>query len=488
MRRFSSLSIILSCIFILNLFCPAVSAEDLQYNEFWGYYFADEYCGVDYSQYQSTDEGSSLWDIIQRYGTNTAENTINFYVDSVQNAMKSEGADEWAINQVGIYGDFAKNTLQNTVTTGTSVANYTNEKISRTFVDGDKRYLNVSGDDFFNSIYNDLFNNNGYQQQYEETTSDRYSGTVSGVSFSVEIVQGSYSNFPYGDQSTVIGNIYNNYRYVANNYCGLLHWVVNGENFYSNFSNQAYFVRYELDNVYIDGDYIYVDIKIPVTDSYIVTASQRYQIFAGSNTDNNVEPDNGQIPKPQSCGVIRYGDQWVDVPVDPEERPQGWVLNPPGTVTIDGQEYPIYIEIGNDEDGSGGGEGGDGGESGDGDDGQLTPDGVFQIIKTIGNTPFGNIIGNNPNEQYNNPDGNNNGNPFGLDIGGFFGNIAKAVGNGIQSLFGGVIELLKKLLELIKSLFSLNWLSQLTSVQTDLDFNILTNIFDEILQGLGVDY
>ena len=49
------------------------------------------------------------------------------------------------------------------------------------------------------------------------------------------------------------------------------------------------------------------------------------------------------IPKPPSCGVINMNGDWVDY------RQTLMIglrmgINPDGTVTIDGQDYPIYVE------------------------------------------------------------------------------------------------------------------------------------------------
>ena len=81
MRRFAPLSIIFS-LFLIIFVSPSVSASGLT-PEFWAYWWAENQCGVDFTKYRNTDEGSTLSEIIERYGTNQFESTIDLYTDSI---------------------------------------------------------------------------------------------------------------------------------------------------------------------------------------------------------------------------------------------------------------------------------------------------------------------------------------------------------------------------------------------------------------------
>lgn len=470
-KVYTPLSIFLSLAVMLSCFSSAVYASSNSYPEWWAYWWGEYVCGVDYNNYQNTDEGSTLDEIITRYGTNTVNNTIDFYGDTVSNALGSDSVSDMIKNQIATNGEFAKNTFDNIVTTNQSVANYVAERTARTFKDGDREFLNVSGDSFFNSIYNDLFNNNGYKQQYETSVNDVWTGQYNGNNYNFRLIKDK--NVPYGDIST---NVFTNLKtslqdggFQYNYYSFYLIVNVNGIEYYSyNFTgSETQFGNTYISSIDVIDNVVYVHCPASFGSGQTISL-----IFSNGAPSENPNNEGSQIPKPKSCGVIRYNGDWLDVPIDESDRPEGMIINPNGTVTMpDGNDYPIYVEVPSDD-----------------DEGEITPEGYVQIIKVIGDDPSGNHIGS-PYDQYNGDDGSgdNSNNPFGLGIGDFFSNIAKAVGNGLSSLLGGIIDLIKKLLNILLELFKGSWINNIKSPKFEIafDFNIIEEILKTFFGALG---
>lgn len=470
MRRFSPLSIIFSC-FIILFISPSVSASGLS-PEFWAYWWAENQCHVDFSKYKNTDEGSSLNDLINRYGERSVEESEWSVYDFFERYFESTGEhlEEMVENQIS----YANNVFDNITTTNDKVNDYLREKASRTFIDGDKEYLNVSGSDYWDSIYNDLFNDGGYKQQYEENNNnDTYSGECCGHSITVSIKDAYYITVT-GSECPVINGLYSELAEAYGYANSILTWNIDGNLWYS----LAQYGGYAIKSMTTSGNEITLTIIVnDIWNNREYEETYKYYINGGTAGDNDsFEPEGGLTPKPPSCGVIHLNGEWVDVPTDPDNTPEGWVINPDGTVTIDGQDYPIYVETDSGDDDEGGDSGGN--------PGQLTEPGLFDIIKYIGRQPWGNNW-NNPWNNYNQPDGNNSNNPFGLSLDGFFNNIGKAIGNVFDKLLGNIPKLLEKILDIIKSLFSLNFLSSMR-LDLNLHFNFINGLFSSLLSLLGV--
>ena len=477
-RKLAPLSIFLSLLLVFKISCPvfASSSSSMQYNEMYSYYFCEVYCGCDFSEYQNTDEGTSLYDYANEHGNRSVDEAIEYYENQMQEQIGNiaDSTSEYYSNAVSNTADFAKNSLRNTVTTTANVNNYIGERVRRTVVDNGRKFFNVSGSDWFNSIYNDLFNNNGYNQQYYTEEDNSFTGTNNGNSFSIKIYPNAMDVYAGGGVCPYMSGFRTEVYSSPGSYRFLVELNYNGTLYYTTAFGVSSTSKIKVNRVYVSGSTIYLNVTYGDAPNYNdFTAVLDYYFNYGSSEQGDLTPGEGSlIPKPKSCGVINLNGDWVDVAVDPEDRQPPGTINPNGTFTDEnGNDYDIYIE-----------------EPGDGEDpdpGQLSDPGVWQIIKTVGDTPFGNTF-NDPNSTYSGDNsGDSSSNPFGLSIKDFFDNIGKGVGNALSNIFGGLIDLLKKVFEIIKNLFSMNYLS---SMQFDLNlsFSFVTDFFNILLSILGV--
>lgn len=470
MRKYALLSAFLS-LFAILIISPKVYASGLS-PEFWAYWWAENQCGVDFSKYTSTDEGSSLNDIIDRYGEKSLEESFEEIEERIGSAV-GEGT-RWTKEQVQQAAAQTGKVITDTTTTAVGVGAYVTEKVGRTVVDNGRTFLDISGSDWWNSLFNDFFNDGGYKQQYEENNSnDTYSGECCGHSITVSIKNAEYITVT-GMPCPVIDHLWSELAYASGYINSILTWNIDGNIWYS----LAEYGGYAIKSMTTSGNEITLTIIVnDIWNHREYEQTYTYYVNGGTAGENDgFSPDGGLTPKPPSCGVINMNGDWVDVPTNPDDRPEGWVINPDGTVTIDGQDYPIYVET----------DSGDSNEDDDTGSGQLTDDGLMDIIKYVNENPWGNNW-NNPWNEYNQPNGNNSNNPFGLSIDGFFNNVGKAVGNAIDTLFKGIIDLLKKLLQAFIDLFEGGLIGKISSVHWDFHFDIVNDILDIFFGAMGVN-
>ena len=391
MKRFLACALALSFFFVF--LSPSVSAiaDDESDASFWLNYWVEEHTGIDMTQIPTTAYGMSYADYIYRQ----TGYTVDYWVDNATNPSQfTENTNEYLKNTYYNNGEFLKDILSTTPIANNTAEKYYTSKENRIDSDGG---INVSGDNYFHSVYNGLFNNNGYKQLYNDGVSSA-TGTVNGHSISISYAGIIYENTQIGlsqedlniilsavDNNAAPTNIYSTSTQLHDNanggYCylafrlsvdGVSCYIANGRYLTSNLQFisgqiQTTYYGYTLSyNVYVGYDQI-----------------QDQKIYFRDNVENPSTSTEQGSPKPYQIGYINYNGQKVPVYTDPSQNP--FTINPDGTVEFpNGDDEDIYV-----------------------DPRLFSPDGDMYIVQYIINNYYG-----DPNNS-NNPFG---GNPKGLTI------------------------------------------------------------------------
>ena len=452
---------------------PDVSAATYDLNNVdWGYIYAESQCGVDYTQIQPTDYGSSLADIITKYGTTTFDNNLAF----IQNSLETKGYPPDYVNNLMQY---YKNYLHNTKVTGENLGHYATQKAER-FVDN---ALDVSGNNFWNSVYNKLFNNQGYNEQTETTGATTYTYTYDNVSCSVFLSHWAYPQAPpmipvQPNLQTYMSNIAVNdgsygYGYYygvdvgvgggsyGKSYC-IIGYTINGQTGYVSVYKNPYTgwdgtfqVRFEPNgqntNVVVDIGFTTVVTTLYLPPTGIVTDDETTTILP-EQVGFYIDPTTGQ-----------------KVPIYTDPSRNNFAINPDGTITLpDGTIVPIKI-----------------------DPDELSPDGWAQIFDyDVKNPQPFNPQGIPWQDVKIIPDGSGGSTISGLGeaLEGLFKGLGEGIAAAVTGVADAVADTMGGLGELVDDLTSLDWLGDIGEI----DFNVfnfttpLNDIVDIVLQLLGL--
>lgn len=419
------------CFFVCFVLCfsflPVVNASAssvLSDQEYYAYWYADNYCGVDWSQYSSTDDGSTIEDYTQRKGQKSFSQAIEDVAGEVQTAADT--------TYTRVY-DAAKETVSKAYTTTAKAAEYVAEKANRTLETAAGTAYSVAGGSFWSSVFNDLFNNDGYKEQYVTPNNGQYNvntsiGEINISFYGYTIGWGNHGNAGifYGYNNIIypngygIGQNYNSfytqpdlsstnyndctdyfdcwYKVTYNDQNGFLRTYSGGSP-----SPQWAQILSDISVSFIDGNN-YVVIKIGTGENWY-----ELTIYA---TIENVENGSNPVLQPSQVGFIRLPNGDI-VPVYTDKTKNDFDINDNGTVTLpNGDVVPIYIYP--DE---------------------LNPVGQTQILKFINTMPF----------QL--PFGTNDSLPISSD--GEGGSFLEGLGQLIGDIFSGLLEGLGEVLEAI---------------------------------------
>lgn len=417
------------CLFLTFVLCfsflPVVNASAssvLSDQEYYAYWYADNYCGVDWSQYSSTDDGSTIEDYTQRKGQKSFSQAIEDVAGEVQTAADT--------TYTRVY-DAAKETVSKAYTTTAKAAEYVAEKANRTLETAAGTAYSVAGGSFWSSVFNDLFNNDGYKEQYVNG-SENY--TIDGINYNIT---GSI-NSPYGsDISNPFDvNVYKVYNNITN--IGFYNTITPYQNdkIPSNVSTRVTFKMNDVYLVYsISSNELINHFGLTyysemILGTYLDTNSNRIVTTLNGEDFGSIRPknreniitSNGSTIGDKQVGFIRLPNGDI-VPVYTDKTKNDFDINDNGTVTLpNGDVVPIYIYP--DE---------------------LNPVGQTQILKFINTMPF----------QL--PFGTNDSLPISSDGegGSFLEGLGQLIGDIFSGLFDGLVEVLKTIADIIKGLFNL---------------------------------
>lgn len=475
------ISFILSVSISIGLLGTSVyAAEDMRRSD-WGYFWLENYCGVDTSQIQNTDYGSSFSDIAQRYGTTTFDNSIT----AVQNQINNPSYDA--------FYDYVKTQTHNTYVTTDNLAHYVTQQGQRTVERTGKKLWDMSGSSFFNSLYNKFFNNNGYKEQYEtipgnantyDDTENNISISVSGLGYTTWWRYPNSTNWGerpaespflenpgslYGDvyghntnlvpipKNTTTSKPDTNTDYIATVSC-------NGYTYYLGSGNLNYTVISSVKGQYFNssgkvGFYVYFYSGQNVF--------KRFTFVVNANWNDNAVIGDGSstvgLPS-QIGGYFDENGNWCPLYTDPSLNPDRLVINPNGTVTLPtGEEKPIYI-----------------------DPTEVSPEGQNQILQFWSDTPSDlNPYGYPWSQISLSPDGDG-----GFDLSGLgetlkslFDDLLDNLKNGLEAILNGFSEVIKKLTDILDAILNLDWASEfqeeIDETSLDIDFNIIEDNVDK---------
>ena len=224
-------------------FVPEVGAiADEGDASFWLNYWVEEHTGVDMTQIPTTAYGMSYADYIYRQ----TGYTVDYWVDNVSNpAMFAENTDEYLQNTYNNNSQLLKDLLSTTPIANTTSQTYSTQKTNKIDSDGG---IDVSGDNYWHSVYNGLSTNKGYKDTYSNVSDNGVNGSYNGNSFSVSCIglvkssDGFYNEINNSPFTTVFQNItcYTSYGHLyqfgeslSNGYYGAVWQItVNGDSCY----------------------------------------------------------------------------------------------------------------------------------------------------------------------------------------------------------------------------------------------------------------
>ena len=440
-----------SALAFVSVAVPDVSAATYDLNNVdWGYIYAESQCGVDYTQIQPTDYGSSLADIITKYGTTTFDNNLAF----IQNSLETKGYPPDYVNNLMQY---YKNYLHNTKVTGENLGHYATQKAER-FVD---KTLDVSGSSFWNSVYNKLFNNGGYNEQTETNYTGNYTfpdGT------NVQFTNIDWRDYVHNFNHTTPDG----YSVQAGNSVSLDVQPSNtsGSRCYCQVSINGHIYFYAMrwspwPNAVWDS----------VNHRFICGDTNTYYWFILNCPASLGDPDEGGTTTilPEQVGFYIDPTTGQKVPIYTDPSRNNFTINPDGTITLpDGSIVPIRI----DED-------------------EISPEGWSQIFDWDVKTPQPqNPLGYPWQDVTITPDGSGGSTISGLGeaLEGLFKGLGEGIAAAVSGVADAVADTMGGLGELVDDLTSLDWLGDIGEI----DFNVfnfttpLNDIVDIVLQLLGL--
>lgn len=428
LNRFFCLFLIFVLFFSFLPVATVSASSVLSDQEYYAYWYADNYCGVDWSQYSSTDDGSTIEDYTQRKGQKSFSQAIEDVAGEVQTAADTTYSRVY---------DAAKETVSKAYTTTAKAAEYVAEKANRTLETAAGTAYSVAGGSFWSSVFNDLFNNEGYKTQYQNISDGSWSGNIgehtiefiprqdlidshmcsvwSGTGSPLNVVN-NYSNTKFYSGYASLGNYYN-FTFELK-YDGVSYFMNNGGSGYSGYIGNSKILNVSF------GDTTNNKTPVKVTYSYTgPNGSEKVlDIYFGIYGDTNFIENGYQEELPPQIGFIRLPNGDI-VPVYTDKTKNDFDINDNGTVTLpNGDVVPIYIYP--DE---------------------LNPVGQTQILKFINTMPF----------QL--PFGTNDSLPISSDGegGSFLEGLGQLIGDIFSGLFDGLVEVLKTIADIIKGLFNL---------------------------------
>lgn len=454
MKKYRILAFI-SALLLFNIYVavPGVSAMGVHPSRSmsstdWGYWYLEEQCGVDTSQISSTDYGLTLEEIAKKYGSVTVENAIQGVSNQLQNPFNFDSTAE-----------YFKTYYHNTVVTAGDVASYLEQKAQRTYND----LFNVSGSDFWDSIYNKWFNNDSYKDQYTEDETTKSYMTPDGMAVTFTVVGASkgarfYSSYVPSPFTYAMGNASLNIAPGSDFENNLTRTYIHAIFTVNGVSNDVYIARSYERNVTITYNNV---------STWVINWGDAYTSYIYCN-GHTFESTSVPILQPSSMGCVVRPDGSI-VPVYTDKNLNDFTINPDGTVTFpDGSTSDIFINP--DE---------------------LTPDGWAEFIDFLTHdvypyapyTPWGTPWDYNlPSDGAGGFDLTGLGQMFYGILSDLFkglGDIFSGILSGIGELIQGLIELLSGFVDILSDIFSLDWLFNL-DFNIDLDFS---SMFDEIINS-----
>lgn len=442
----------------------SVYADGLtQDSEYWKWWYIEnttdaitEGNGASADNLTDTYNGSTVGQYVYDQTGLTADDVKEYVQQQYDNATGYvEHNAEW-------YSSAIDDIWNSSIDVGTK-AKYQAEKALRETVDtAGNTVVNVSSSDYWSNVYNDLFNSGAYNDQYTQNPDGGYNVNVNGVTYNISLAG-------IGDCTGILvntdtyTNVYQSYNQSAlnsnNAYTGYPIFSVNG-GYIGNASTSrlgnVYY--YTLDNCTYSGNVIYIYWTAYRTASRVETGISYLNCVNGSNI-SDIEQGSTSVLQPKQIGFVTHNGIKYPVYSDPSLNP--FKINDNGTVTwLDGSgDEPIYV-----------------------DPTQLTDDGSLDILSWIDQDD----LTQNPYNPFGKPW---NTQDDGSILGGFFDNLVKDIGsvfNGLadklSNLFSGLID---GILNALSSLFDINY-NSITTVQLDVNFNIINTVWQKLLEILGV--
>ena len=451
------------------LFMPVNTVNAAGYStdaDFWRWWYIEHQTdaitdgqGASAENIQNTDSGQTAGTVIY----NQSGVTRGDFIDYVEEQYNQ--AEGYLQKGVEYYVDCVNHVYDSTVTVATKAA-YQTEKAVREVVDSTGNVIvDVSGSDFWHSVYNDLFNSQSYEHQYT-TTNDSMSGTSGTHNYTITFI-GTYQSdmlqYTYNDNGVFQGNYYLSWQTTTRNDWNCIFKVVdNGNTYYypvlnsgSDTSNFWHFEGFLFTQQYVRATFTRADGgNNSLQDFY-------FRINNGSNTGVS---SGTAVQEPYSVGFINYNGEKHPIYKD-KDLNGDLTVNDNGTVTDEnGNDYPIYI-----------------------DPSELTDDGWLKILEYIDNEDETQSPYNPQGKPWNTQDD-------GTVLGGLFSDlisdissIFNDIADKIKSFFDGIID---KIVNALKK-FIVDFIGDLDiNSMTDLDvtnpFNLISECFDILLESLGV--
>lgn len=356
--RFFSVLVCASFLFVFggSCFAPLVYAdtiEDMNKTD-WAYMYVDSHLGVDVSNIPVTYYGQTLGN----YLATQTENSQTALYNAIQTAGQAVQTGDYATglqNEVSNAYSYAYSNIYNTVVTDANIAQYTAQKTARTISDGAKTLWDVSGSNFFNSVYNKLFTNGGYKDQYAYVSNGGFNGvTGNGTKWSMELVSTStvlckLEGYP-NNSGFFTTNVYNSYTSSSdsNDYrCLIKVSCTKGNNtwvgYTSAFQGWVTYSNLFIHNVTYNNNNINYFVTGTPSSSWGNSNPQSAFFSININGVGNIEENNTSILQPNQVGIIFLNG--VKTPVYTDTSKNDFTVNPNGTVTTpNGDILPIYID------------------------------------------------------------------------------------------------------------------------------------------------
>ncbi len=457
------------CFFALALFFAffpslKVSAERLTEEEYYMYWYAENYLGVDWSQYSATDDGSTMEEYTERHGNKSFSQGVDDVANEVSTAANSFYSRVY---------ENTKDTVNKYYTTSAKAAEYVGERANRTLQTAAGTAWSVAGGEFWESVFNDLFNNNGYKEQYATSTGNGYK-----VSTSIGEIEISFFGYTIGwgnSGGAQVTSIFSN---------RLSLWTYGiGQNSNSFFTqpnltstNPAdctdYFRIWYKIKLGQDIGYITTygggspspawatvlknfTVKYVENENHVILTLENgmdsYQIIVNGTIDG-VSDSSEPVLLPSQVGFIQMPDGSI-VPVYTDKDKNDFDINDNGTVTLpDGSVLPIYVYPD-----------------------QINGDGKTQILKFIDGIPFQLPFGLNDSLPISSG-----------DDGTFLEGLGKLIGDVFSGLLDGITEVIKTIAEAIKTLVGLIAALFKGDYYNNLKFQLFDfNPFDIIKSGVS---